>query len=101
MAIGASGPGLKLPSLHARERAAIDRAERALKTAGRAPKRGMSTPRSTSPPPMSAKPPQRFDPQADRHPAPAKRGSLRWVRAVLGRSLRLEQPRQAAALAAG
>ena len=50
---------------------------------------------------MSAKPPQRFDREADRHPAPAKRGSLRWVRAVLGRSLRLEQPRQAAAPSAG
>lgn len=41
---------------------------------------------------MAAKPTPRLDPQ----PAPARRGSLRWVRDVLGRSLRLEQPRQAA-----
>ncbi len=41
---------------------------------------------------MAAKPTPRFESQA----APARRGSLRWVRDVLGRSLRLEQPRQAA-----
>ena len=39
---------------------------------------------------------QRLDPQAGRSAAaPAKRGSLRWMRDVLHRSLRLEQPRQA------
>ncbi|MEO7116541.1 MAG: hypothetical protein ABIZ18_11855 [Caldimonas sp.] len=46
---------------------------------------------------MAAKPTPRFDSQA----APARRGSLRWVRDVLGRSLRLEQPRQAADPAVG
>jgi len=39
---------------------------------------------------MSAKPPARQAPSAAQ-PAVAKRGSLRWVRDVLGRSLRLEQ----------
>ena len=39
---------------------------------------------------MSAKPPTRQAPQAA-PPGPAKRGSLRWVRDVLGRSIRLEQ----------
>lgn len=42
---------------------------------------------------MPAKPPQRPESEADRSAAPARRGSLRWVRNVLGRSLRLEQPR--------
>ena len=50
---------------------------------------------------MSAKPPQRLAPEADRRAVPARRGPLRWVRNVLGRSLRLEQPRQAASLPAG
>ena len=49
---------------------------------------------------MPAKPPQRFEPETDRN-APAKRGSLRWVRNVLGRSLRLEQPRSMGQAAAG
>ena len=44
---------------------------------------------------MSARPPTRQPPTAapaeDRRAAPAKRGSLRWVREVLGRSIRLEQ----------
>ncbi len=44
---------------------------------------------------MLAKSLQRLDPEASRNAPPAKRGSLRWVREVLGRSLRLEQPRQA------
>ncbi len=48
---------------------------------------------------MPATPPQRFEPETDR--APAKRGSLRWVRNVLGRSLRLEQPRSMGQAAAG
>ena len=39
---------------------------------------------------MSAKPPTRQAPTAV-PAAPAKRGSLRWVRDVLGRSIRLEQ----------
>jgi len=39
---------------------------------------------------MSAKPPTRQAPTAA-PAAPAKRGSLRWVREVLGRSIRLEQ----------
>ena len=39
---------------------------------------------------MSAKPPTRPAPTAA-PPAAAKRGSLRWVRDVLGRSIRLEQ----------
>ncbi|HSC63849.1 MAG TPA: hypothetical protein VLD35_09460 [Caldimonas sp.] len=39
---------------------------------------------------MSAKPPTRQAPTAA-PPAAAKRGSLRWVRDVLGRSIRLEQ----------
>ena len=39
---------------------------------------------------MSAKPPTRQAPTAA-PAAPAKRGSLRWVRDVLGRSIRLEQ----------
>ena len=39
---------------------------------------------------MSAKPPTRPAPTAA-PAAPAKRGSLRWVREVLGRSIRLEQ----------
>jgi len=39
---------------------------------------------------MSAKPPTRQAPTAG-PAAPAKRGSLRWVRDVLGRSIRLEQ----------
>ena len=44
---------------------------------------------------MLARSPQRPDPEAQRNAPPARRGSLRWVREVLGRSLRLEQPRQA------
>ena len=44
---------------------------------------------------MLARSPQRPDPEAQRNASPARRGSLRWVREVLGRSLRLEQPRQA------
>jgi hypothetical protein len=43
---------------------------------------------------MSARPPQRPPSEPDRIAAPVKRGSLRWVREVLGRSLRLEQTRQ-------
>lgn len=43
---------------------------------------------------MAAKPPKRFEQNAVRAAAPAKRGSLHWVRSVLSRSLRLEQPRQ-------
>jgi hypothetical protein len=43
---------------------------------------------------MSAKPSPRLTSDSDRSAAPAKRGSLRWVREVLGRSLRLEQTRQ-------
>ena len=39
---------------------------------------------------MSAKPPTRQAPTAA-PAAAAKRGSLRWVRDVLGRSIRLEQ----------
>jgi hypothetical protein len=45
---------------------------------------------------MSAKPPQRLPSEPERIAAPVKRGSLRWVREVLGRSLRLEQTRQMA-----
>ena len=42
---------------------------------------------------MAAKLSQRIAEEAARSAAPAKRGSLRWVRNVLSRSLRLEQPR--------
>ena len=56
---------------------------------------------------MSAKPPTRQEPHAepsgDRGAAPAapdKHGSLRWVRDVLGRSMRLEQRRAPASAAA-
>jgi hypothetical protein len=54
---------------------------------------------------MSAKPPSRLasPPGADRRAAsatPARRGSLRWVREVLGRSLRLQQGRGPATSAA-
>ena len=52
---------------------------------------------------MSAKPPPRQAPPGfDRGasaPVPAKRGSLRWVRDVLSRSLRLQQGRNAPAAA--
>ena len=42
---------------------------------------------------MSARPPFRSAPQASRAAGPARRGSLRWVREVLTRALRLERPR--------
>ena len=45
---------------------------------------------------MSVKPSLRTDPDGVRGAPSARRGSLRWVREVLGRTLRLEQPGQRA-----